>query len=54
MPYSEKFEHVLQARAHGAKLDDPKLNRIGAGKAKAMLSEAKREGQLEALKGMKK
>lgn len=51
MPYSEKFEHVLQARAHGAKLDKPGLNRIPAGKAKAMLSEAKREGQKKFLKG---
>lgn len=54
MPYSEKFENVLRARAHGAKLDDPKLNRIGPDKAKAMLTEARRAGQLDALKSMKK
>lgn len=51
MPYSEKFEHVLQARAHGAKLDNPKLNKISAGKAKSMLSESKRAGQKKFLQG---
>jgi hypothetical protein len=51
MPYSKKFEHVLQARAHGAQLDDPKLNRIGTDKARSMLDEATREGQKKYLKG---
>lgn len=40
MPYSAKFERVLQARKHGARLDDPDLMRISPQKAGSMLSEA--------------
>jgi hypothetical protein len=42
MPYAPGFERALRARAHGAQLDDPHLNKISPGKAKAMLDESSR------------
>lgn len=41
MPYSQKFTHVLYARASGKRLNDPKLDKITPEEAKAMLTEAK-------------
>lgn len=43
MPYSERFENALRARAHGARLSNPKLNKIGQAKAQSMIAEAASE-----------
>jgi len=43
VPYAPAFVRALRARAHGEQLDDPRLNKIGRGKAREMLKEA---GQL--------
>lgn len=40
MPYSERAERFMRARAHGWEPDDPKLRRLSPRKAKELLAEA--------------
>lgn len=54
MPYTQKFHNVLEARAHGDSLNNPKLDKITPEKAKAMLNEASGSAVKKLLKARKK